>query len=187
MRNGERWRAFIDDVAAHYGDIDVVLLAFGVLGDQRRAEDDVEHALEIVRTNYVGAVSAGLEVARMLREQGHGTLVVFSSVAGERARRANFVYGSSKAGLDAFAQGLGDRLVGSGVRVLVVRPGFVHTKMTAGRQPAPFSTTSEAVATATVEAIAARRELIWVPSVLRWFMALLRHLPREVFRRLPDR
>ena len=115
--------AFVDDVFNRHGDFDLVLLAFGVLGDQDEAERDTEAALAVLRTNFVGAASVALPVARRLRAQGHGTLLVLSSVAGERARRANFVYGSSKAGLDAFCQGLGDSLVGTGARVVVVRPG----------------------------------------------------------------
>ena len=92
-------------------------------------------------TNFSGLASAVLAVTGRLRHQGHGRLVVLSSVAGERARSANFIYGSSKAGLDAFAQGLGDSLVGSGVDVMIVRPGFVVGRMTEGMTPAPFSTT----------------------------------------------
>ena len=136
-------------------------------------------------TIYVGAVSAGLAVARALKAQGHGTLIVLSSVAGERVRRANFIYGSSKAALDGFAQGLGDALAGSGARVLIVRPGFVRTKMTEGLPSAPMSTTAEAVAAATVKALAAGREVIWVPAQLRLVFAVFRHLPRAVWRRLP--
>jgi decaprenylphospho-beta-D-erythro-pentofuranosid-2-ulose 2-reductase len=175
---------FVDDVFGRFGDIDVVLLAFGVLGDQRAAEADPRAALEVVRTNYVGAVSVAIPVANRLRAQGHGLLVVLSSVAAERPRRANFVYGSSKAGLDAFAQGLGDSLVGTGARVLVVRPGFVRTKMTAGMPDAPFSTTPETVAAAIVEALRTDAHTVWVPAKLRWLMAVLRHLPRPVFRRI---
>ncbi|HEY3810466.1 MAG TPA: SDR family NAD(P)-dependent oxidoreductase, partial [Acidimicrobiales bacterium] len=167
------------------GDLDVVVLAFGLLGDQEADEGGGHGAVELARTNYVGAISASLAVARVLKAQGHGTLVVLSSVAGERVRRANFIYGSSKAGLDGFAQGLGDALAGSGARVLIVRPGFVRTKMTAGMPPAPMSTTAEAVAAATVKALAAGREVIWVPPPLRVVFAVFRHLPRAVWRRLP--
>jgi decaprenylphospho-beta-D-erythro-pentofuranosid-2-ulose 2-reductase len=111
--------------------------------------------------------------------------VVLSSVAGERARRSNFIYGSSKAGLDAFAQGLGDALHGTGVHVMVVRPGFVRTKMTAGRAEGPMATTPEAVATAIEVGLRRRSETVWVPGALRLVMAALRHVPRAVFRRLP--
>jgi decaprenylphospho-beta-D-erythro-pentofuranosid-2-ulose 2-reductase len=178
--------AFVDDVFARHGDIDLVLVAFGVLGDQTEAETHPEAALEVIRTNFLGAVSVALPVAERLRSQGHGTLVVLSSVAGERARRANFVYGSSKAGLDAFCQGLGDALVGSGARVMIVRPGFVHTRMTAGRPPAPFATTPEKVADAVIRGLEKRAEVVWAPPVLRLAMSGLRHLPRSVFRRLPE-
>ncbi|MER7898490.1 decaprenylphospho-beta-D-erythro-pentofuranosid-2-ulose 2-reductase [Streptomyces sp. NPDC096046] len=167
------------------GDIDLVLLAFGLLGDQARDEREPEAAVRVAQTNYTGAVSAGLVCARSLQSQGHGSLVVMSSVAGERARRANFIYGSSKAGLDAFAQGLGDALHGTGVHVMVVRPGFVRTRMTAGLPEAPLATTPEAVATAVELGLRRRSETVWVPGALRAVMAALRHLPRGVFRRLP--
>jgi decaprenylphospho-beta-D-erythro-pentofuranosid-2-ulose 2-reductase len=177
--------AFIDDVFDRFGDIDLALLAFGVLGDQDEAERDAAAAVEIVMTNYVGMVSVTVPLAQRLREQGHGTIVALSSVAGERARRSNFVYGSSKAGMDAFFQGLGDSLVGTGVHVTIVRPGFVHTKMTKGMEAAPLSTTPEAVAQAIVGALASGKETVWVPPPLRFVMSGLRHVPRPVFRKLP--
>ncbi|MFB6552585.1 decaprenylphospho-beta-D-erythro-pentofuranosid-2-ulose 2-reductase [Streptomyces sp. NPDC056405] len=167
------------------GDIDLVLLAFGVLGDQAHDEREPLNAVRVAQTNYTGAVSAGLVSARALQAQGHGSLVVLSSVAGERARRANFIYGSSKAGLDAFAQGLGDALHGTGVHVMVVRPGFVRSRMTAGMEEAPLATTPEAVATAIELGLRRRSETVWVPGALRVVMSALRHLPRGIFRRLP--
>ncbi|MFC9890634.1 decaprenylphospho-beta-D-erythro-pentofuranosid-2-ulose 2-reductase [Streptomyces pilosus] len=167
------------------GDIDLVLLAFGTLGDQAHDERDPRAAVRVAQTNYTGAVSAGLVCAGALQAQGHGSLVVLSSVAGERARRANFIYGSSKAGLDAFAQGLGDALYGTGVHVMVVRPGFVRTRMTDGLPEAPLATTPEAVAAAVELGLRRRTETVWVPGALRVVMSALRHLPRGVFRRLP--
>ena len=182
----ETHNAIIGDAFARHRDVDVVVLAFGVLGDQAAFDADPMLAVAAAQTNYVGAVSAGLVTAERLRRQGHGTLVVLSSVAGERVRRANFVYGSTKAGLDGFAQGLGDALAPSGARVLIVRPGFVATKMTAGRRPAPLATTPEAVADAVVTGIAAGKEVVWVPSSLRYVFAAFRHLPRSFWRRLPN-
>ncbi|MFH8453117.1 decaprenylphospho-beta-D-erythro-pentofuranosid-2-ulose 2-reductase [Streptomyces fungicidicus] len=167
------------------GDVDMVLLAFGTLGDQAHDERDPGAAVRVAQTNYTGAVSAGLVCAGALQAQGHGSLVVLSSVAGERARRANFIYGSSKAGLDAFTQGLGDALYGTGVHVMVVRPGFVRTRMTAGLREAPLATTPEAVAAAVELGLRRRSETVWVPGALRVVMSALRHLPRAVFRRLP--
>lgn len=169
------------------GDIDVVLLAFGVLGDQAESERDPLAAARVVQTNYVGAVTASLVVAQALKKQGHGSLVVLSSVAAERARKANFVYGSSKAGLDAFAQGLGDSLVGTGVHVMVVRPSFVESKMTAGMPKAPMSTTPEAVAEGIVEGLRKDAEMVWVPAQVRYAMSAVRHLPRPVFRKVAEK
>jgi len=173
------------DAAALVGDLDVVVVAFGLLGDAAVDAAGGPGAVELARVNYVGAVSACLAAARRLRRQGHGVLVVLSSVAGERVRKANFIYGSSKAGIDGFAQGLGDSLVGSGVHVLVVRPGFVTTKMTAGLKAPPLSTTAAQVAAATDAALRRGSEVVWVPGALRWLMVVLRHLPRPLFRRLP--
>ena len=169
------------------GDVDVVLLAFGVLGNQASDELDPVAAAKVAQTNYVGAVSSGLVCAAALRKQGHGSLVVLSSVAGERARKGNFIYGSTKAGLDAFTQGLGDSLHGTGVHVMVVRPGFVESKMTAGMTKAPMSTTPEAVADAIVTGVRKGSEMIWVPAQLRYVMAGLRHLPRPVFRKVAEK
>jgi decaprenylphospho-beta-D-erythro-pentofuranosid-2-ulose 2-reductase len=176
---------FVRDTFDRFGDFDLVLVAFGVLGDQARAEQAAAAALEIVQTNYSGAVSVTVPVAARLREQGHGTLVLFSSVAGERVRRSNFVYGSSKAGIDGYYQGLAASLAGSGVHVMIVRPGFVKTKMTAGLSAAPLSVTAEAVADATVRGITRSSAIVWVPGTLRFVMMVVRHLPRSVFRRLP--
>jgi decaprenylphospho-beta-D-erythro-pentofuranosid-2-ulose 2-reductase len=177
--------AFIDDAFDRYGDFDLVLLAFGVLGDQSRAERDGAAAVQIARVNYLDPVGVAVPVANRLRAQGHGTIVVLSSVAGERARRSNFVYGSTKAGLDAFFQGLGDALVDTGASVMIVRPGFVHTKMTEGIDPAPLATTPEAVAEAIVRGLERGSEIVWVPPTLRWVMTVLRHVPRPLFRKLP--
>ena len=134
---------FADQVFDRFGDIDLVVVAAGVLGDQEIDEHDPDATASVLTTNFTGPASAMVAVADHLRHQGHGRLVVLSSVAGLRARRANFIYGSSKAGLDAFSQGLGDSLEGSGVGVTIVRPGFVVGRMTEGMTPAPFSTTPE--------------------------------------------
>ncbi len=176
---------FVTDLVGEVGDLDVVIMAFGVLGEQSDFDADPAAAVAAVTVNYTGGVSSGLSVAAQLRRQGHGHLVVLSSVAGERVRASNFVYGSSKAGLDGFAQGLGDSLVGSGASVLVVRPGFVTSAMTAGMRPAPFASTPDAVAEATVAGLRSGRRTVWAPGILRYVFTILRHLPGAVFRRLP--
>jgi decaprenylphospho-beta-D-erythro-pentofuranosid-2-ulose 2-reductase len=167
------------------GDVDVVLVAFGVLGDQERAWQDLDAALELVQVNYAAAVGCGVLVAERLRAQGHGAIVALSSVAGEIPRRSNFVYGSTKAGMDAFYTGLGDAIAPDGVQVLVVRPGFVRTSMTAGLKAAPLSQTPEQVADVIVAGLQAGRRTVWAPAAMRGVMSVLRHLPRPVFTRLP--
>ena len=176
---------FIRRLAGERGDLDVVVVAFGVLGDQAEFDTDPQLAAEAVHVNYTGAVTACLAVAGQFRRQGHGHLAVVSSVAGERVRAANYVYGSSKAGLDAFAQGLGDALQGSGARVTVIRPGFVHSRMTRGMPTAPLATEPVAVARRSVAGMRRGAHTVWAPGSLRYVFMVLRHLPRAVFRRLP--
>jgi len=169
------------------GDIDIMILAFGVLGDQAAINDDPALALPVLQTNFLGGASALLHTASLMREQGHGAIVVLSSVAADRARADNFVHGSSKAGLDAMAQGLGDSLVGSGVSVLVVRPGFVRTRMTEGMTEAPFAAEPSVVADITVQALLSGKSVVYAPQVLRAVMGGLKALPRPVFRRVAKR
>ena len=172
-------------VIADHGPIDTAVLAFGILGDQARAEADAPHAVAIVHTDYVAQVSLLTHLAAAMRQAGRGSLVVFSSVAGVRVRRANYVYGSAKAGLDGFASGLADALHGTGVRLLIARPGFVIGRMTQGMTPAPFSSTPEQVAAATARALANGRRTVWIPWTLRPIFFGMRLLPQFVWRRMP--
>jgi decaprenylphospho-beta-D-erythro-pentofuranosid-2-ulose 2-reductase len=173
------------DAAFAGGDVDVAVLAFGLLGDPEHDWSDPELALELAEVNYAAPVHLGVLLANRMRAQAHGRIVALSSVAGERIRRSNFVYGSTKAGFDGFFLGLGEALREHGVGVLVVRPGFVRSKMTAGLAEAPLAVTPDVVAAAVVDGIQERRELIWVPRPMRVVMSGLRHVPRPLFRRLP--
>jgi len=175
----------IDALVADYGPIGTAVLAFGILGDQARAESDAAHAVAIVHTDYVAQISLLTRLAAAMRKAGHGRLVVFSSVAGVRVRRANYVYGSAKAGLDGFASGLADALHGSGVGLLIVRPGFVIGRMTEGMDPAPLSSTPAQVAEATARALARGRRTVWVPSALRPMFFCMKLLPQAIWRRMP--
>ena len=157
----------VEKLLGEYGSIGTAVLAFGILGDQARAEADPAHAVAIVHTDYVAQISLLTLLANAMRDTGRGALVVFSSVAGVRVRRANYVYGSAKAGLDGFASGLSDALHGSGVRLLIVRPGFVIGRMTEGMDPAPLSSTPAQVAEASARALSAGRRTVWVPWALR--------------------
>jgi short-subunit dehydrogenase len=175
----------VDAIVADHGPIRIAVLAFGILGDQARAETDAAHAIAIVHTDYVAQVSILTHLATAMRAAGRGSLVVFSSVAGARVRRANYVYGSAKAGLDGFASGLADALHGSGVRLLIARPGFVVGRMTEGMTPAPLSSTPQQVAAATARALAKGRRTVWIPWALRPMFFVMRLLPQFVWRRMP--
>ncbi len=177
--------AAVLDKAFGDGDIDVTVVAFGLLGDAEQAWQDHARAVELAQVNYTAPVSVGVLLAERLRRQGHGRVVALSSVAGERVRRSNFVYGSTKAGMDGFYLGLGEALRGDGITVTVVRPGFVRTKMTEGMKPAPLSATADQVADVIVSAVTRRKELVWAPAPLRVLFSILRHVPRPIFRRLP--
>lgn len=175
----------VDKLVGEFGPLRIAVLAFGILGDQARAEADAGHAVAIVHTDYVAQVSLLTHLATAMRAAGRGDLVVFSSVAGIRVRRANYVYGSAKAGLDGFACGLADALHGTGVRLLLVRPGFVIGRMTEGMDPAPLSSTPAQVAEATARALRRGRGTVWVPWALRPLFFGMKLLPRAIWRRLP--
>jgi len=167
--------------------VDCVISAFGLLGADLDQQRDVEGVRELLEVNYVAAVTTGTLVIKKFEDQGYGSLVVLSSVAAERSRLDNYVYASTKAGLDSWASGLADALAGTGIQVLVVRPGFVHTKMTAGLAVAPLATTPDLVAKQTVNALRRGSSLVWAPAAVRPLMSTLRHLPRPVFRAVTKR
>jgi decaprenylphospho-beta-D-erythro-pentofuranosid-2-ulose 2-reductase len=176
-------QAFVDGLFTE-GPPDLVISAAGVLVPQADLERDVRRAAALIETNFTGHVSTLLAVAAQMRAQGRGTIVVLSSVAAVRPRKANPVYGSAKAGLDAFARGLADLLHGTGVRVLLVRPGFVTGRMTAGMPPAPLATTPEAVGKATAAALRRGRSTVWVPPALAGVAFALKLVPRPLWRRI---
>lgn len=177
--------AFAEEAADRLGEIDLVLVAAGVLGDQETDAADPVAAHRVLETNCSGPAGVLTAFANVLRRQGQGRIVVLSSVAGVRVRPANYVYGASKAGLDGFALGMAGALAGSGVSVMVVRPGWVATRMTAGRAPAPFATTADAVAADVIRGLERGSEVVWSPPVLRAVFAGMRVLPEALWRRLP--
>jgi short-subunit dehydrogenase len=175
----------VDSIVAEFGPIGTAVLAFGILGDQALAEKDSAHAAAIVHTDYVAQVSLLTVLANAMQAAGSGRIVAFSSIAGTRVRRANYVYGSAKLGLDGFCSGLADALHGTGVHLLVVRPGFVIGRMTEGMPPAPFSRTPAQVATAAAHALRKGRRTVWVPAPLGLLALAFRMTPRFVWRRMP--
>jgi decaprenylphospho-beta-D-erythro-pentofuranosid-2-ulose 2-reductase len=164
---------------------DLVLMAVGLLGDQAHDDDSAERTAEMftVNTTWPAAVLAG--VRGRLVAQGYGHIVVLSSVAALRTRRANYTYGAGKMGLDGFARGLAASLTGTGVSLQIIRPGFVTTKMTQHLDKAPFSTTAEAVAQVIVDGLSSKKTVIYAPSIVKFVFVILRHLPEVIWRRLP--
>ena len=176
----------VDRIEAEVGPIGVAVLAVGILGDQRRAETEVGEVVRILHTDFVAQASLLTVLADRMRARGSGTLVAFSSVAGVRVRRANYVYGSAKAGLDGFASGLADALHGSGVHLVIARPGFVVGRMTAGMAPAIFASTPDRVADAVVERIGRGHGTdLWIPWQLRVMFSVAPFVPRALWRRMP--
>src|SRR3984885_12461100 len=173
------------DAAFAGGDVDVAIVAFGLLGDAEELWQNQRKAVQIAEINYTAAVSVGVLLGEKLRAQGFGQIIAMSTVAGERVRRSNFVYGSTKAGLDGFYLGLGEALKPFGVRVLVIRPGQVRTRLSAHVKEAPLTVDKEYVANLAVTASAKGKELVWAPGAFRYVMMVLRHIPRPIFRKLP--
>jgi decaprenylphospho-beta-D-erythro-pentofuranosid-2-ulose 2-reductase len=173
------------DAAFAGGDVDVAIVAFGLLGDAEELWQNQRKAVQIAEINYTAAVSVGVLLGEKMRAQGFGQIIAMSSAAGERVRRSNFVYGSTKAGLDGFYLGLGEALMEFGVRVLVIRPGQVRTRMSAHIKEAPLTVDKEYVANLAVTASAKGKELVWAPGAFRYVMMVLRHIPRAIFRKLP--
>ena len=176
----------VDSIETVHGPIEIAVLAFGILGDQQRAEYDSADTARILHTDFVAQAALLVELSTRMRARRSGVLVAFSSVAGIRVRRANFVYGSAKAGLDGFATGLADALHGSGVTLVIPRPGFVIGRMTEGMSPAPFSSTPAQVADVVVERITARKPgAVWIPWQLRILYMIARVVPQWLWRRAP--
>ncbi len=178
-------RPLVDSIVADFGPIGTAVLAFGILGDQARAEKDPTHAAAILHTDFVAQASLLTVLANTMRAAGSGRIVTFSSIAGTRVRRANYVYGSAKLGLDGFCKALADALHGCGVRLLVVRPGFVIGRMTEGMKPAPMSSTPQQVADAVARALRKGRASVWVPAPLALLAWAFRMTPRFIWRRMP--
>lgn len=173
------------DQAFADGDVDVAIVAFGLDADAEELWQNQRKAVRVVEVNYTAAVSVGVLLGEKMKAQGYGRIIAMSSVAGERVRRSNFVYGSSKAGLDGFYLGLGEALREYGVRVLVIRPGQVRTRFSAHVDEAPLTVDKDYIGKLAVSASDKGKELVWAPGTFRYVMMALRHVPRPIFRKLP--
>ncbi len=174
----------LERAVAALGTLDCALIAHGVLGDQAAGERDFAIAAASLQTNFLSTVSLVTWLANYFAAQYHGSLVVISSVAGDRGRKSNYIYGSAKAGLNAFLDGVRNRLHRDGVQVLTVRPGFVSTPMTAHLPQGPLFATPDAVAQDILQAIEYRRDVLYTPWFWRWIMAIIRAIPEWKFKKM---
>lgn len=179
----DRHQSFLDGLGETP---DIVVCVIGLLGNQVLAETDPDHATAILRVNFEGPALILGEVANRMMKRGHGTIVGVSSVAGDRGRASNYVYGSAKAGFSAFLSGLRARAHHAGVHVLTVKPGFVRTAMTAGmRLPAPLTAEPAEVGRAVYRAAEkTKRNTIYVRPIWRIILLIIVHLPEGIFKRL---
>lgn len=179
--------ADLNALADEHGPFDAVLVAFGALGNPFTIDEDAHDAAQLVNTNFSGAVSASMVASRLLINGGGGTLIIISSIAAVRPRVGNLIYGSAKAGLDAFAGAMSDALKKTNVDVLVVRPGFVHTAMTEGLEAAPFATTPDKVAVDIVSGLESGAGVVWSPAILKVVAPVLKNMPGKLWRRMSER
>ena len=172
------------DAAFADQDVDVAVVAFGTLGDQEELWQNQAKAVASAQTNYTAFVSVGVLLGQAMKRQGHGTIIAMSSVAGTKVRRSNFVYGSAKAGMDGFYLQLGEALRKDGIKVTVVRPGQVRTKMTAGLKEAPLTVDKEDVAQAAVDAALNGDRFVFVHKLFWPVSVALQLIPAPIMRRL---
>ena len=164
---------------------EVAVCAVGLMGEQSENERDLEVASRVMRSNYEGPANILAVLANRFEERGHGTLVGISSVAGERGRATNYVYGSAKAGFTAFLSGLRNRLAKKGVHVVTVLPGFVVTQMTEGMDlPAKLTAQPEEVGKAIAQAVAKNKSIVYVRPIWKLIMTVIRNIPEQVFKKM---
>jgi short-subunit dehydrogenase len=176
--------ALLQDAHEKLQGIDAALIAHGVLGDQAAAEQDYRVAEQVIRTNLLSSVSLVTWLANYFVAQKRGTIAVISSVAGDRGRKTNYVYGTTKAALSTFLQGVRNRVDRVGVNVITIKPGFVATPMTAHLPGGTLFATPQAIATGIAAAIDRRKDVVYLPGFWWWIMSAVRLLPERVFKRL---
>ncbi|MBE9046268.1 SDR family oxidoreductase [Pleurocapsales cyanobacterium LEGE 10410] len=168
----------------HLDRLDGVAVFLGELGNQEKAQREFDCAEQIIHSNYTGVASILTHAANYLEKQRHGFIICLSSVAGDRGRQSNYVYGAAKGALSLFLQGLRNRLAKSNVRVLTVKPGFVDTKMTFGKSGMFLMAKPEQVASAVIRALQKNKLVVYVPWFWFWIMLIIRSIPEFLFKRL---
>lgn len=180
----EGFGAAFDAAEVALGEVDTVVVTAGLFGTQEELEADLERTRRMLDANFTNTILFCEEARKRLLARGGGTLCVFSSVAGDRARKPVVLYGASKAGLSYYLTGLDHRYHSAGLRTVLVKPGFVRTGMTAGLKPPPFAGETDEVAKAVLHAIDKGRPVVYTPSIWALVMLAIRNLPRFVMRRI---
>ncbi len=184
LNDCEQHEHLLRQATASLGGLDIALIAYGTLGNQQAGEQSYAQAEQELRTNFLSVVSVLTLLANQCETQQHGCLAVISSVAGERGRQSNYIYGTAKGGLNLFLQGLRNRLTQAGVTVLTIKPGFVHTPMTAAFPKNALFASAETVGAGVYRAIMKKKDIAYVPGFWRWIMLIIRLIPERVFKRL---
>lgn len=176
--------AMLEAASAAMGGLDVALIAHGSLPDQKACEASVDLTLREIDINALSVIALATRLGEMFEAQGKGSLVVISSVAGDRGRQSNYVYGAAKGMVSLFLQGLRNRLAKKGVQVLTIKPGFVDTPMTASFPKGALWAKPDAVASGIVKAINGGRDEVYLPGFWRWIMLVIRHIPEKIFKKM---
>ena len=179
-----RHREMLNAAEETLGPLDVVIVAHGIMPDQKAMEQDVDLALDMYKTNFLSVVSLLTPIANEFETRGRGTIAVISSVAGDRGRQSNYVYGASKAALTAFTSGLRNRLSKAGVNVITVKPGPVDTPMTAHMRKGLLMASPEKVGRDIYQAILKGKDVVYTPWFWRWIMCVIVHIPERIFKRM---
>ncbi|MCD4812857.1 SDR family oxidoreductase [bacterium] len=180
----EKHEKIMSDVLKKVKVLDEAYLFFGMLHPQKAAEADFQLAQEMMAANYVGAVSVLERIAAHMEKNGQGVIVGISSVAGDRGRQSNYLYGSSKAGLTVYLQGLRNRLAHHGVHVLTVKPGFVDTPMTRNKKKGLLFAKPETIATGIIRAVRKKKDHVYLPGFWKWIMLIIKTIPEGIFKKL---
>ncbi|RMG41895.1 MAG: SDR family oxidoreductase [Candidatus Dadabacteria bacterium] len=182
--NTDAHHGLVEDIISKAESLDLALVAYGLLGDQLQAQRSFKKARKIIDTNFTSVVSLLTLLSNLMEKNASGTIAVISSVAGDRGRKSNYIYGSAKGGLNIFLQGLRNRLSTSGVHVLTVKPGFVDTPMTADFKKGLLWSKPEVVAAGIVKAVRKKKDIVYLPWFWRYIMLIIRHIPEKLFKRM---
>jgi short-subunit dehydrogenase len=184
LDDARRHPQMLASAAESLGQIDLALIAHGVLGDQEAAQADYLVAEKMLQTNFLSAVSLATWLGNYFEARKGGVLAVISSVAGDRGRKSNYVYGASKGALNIFLDGLRNRVDRSGVHVLTIRPGFVATPMTSHLKQNGLFAHPNQIADGILKAITSRKDVVYLPKIWRPIMFLIRNIPEAIFKKM---